>query len=103
MDDFEVRVTTERGATVVALRGELDIATIPALRRDMAAARQSATEDVVIDARDLTFVGLQGFRALLSETQALRHGRRRVRMVNLRPAVRRAARALRIESLLGTK
>lgn len=102
VDGFDVMVRSDGETTIVALREEFDSASVPVLHGEMAAARASAPCDVVIDARDLTFVGVRGLRALVTETQALRHDRRRVRTVNLRPPVRRVARALGVESLLGT-
>lgn len=101
MPNLDIRIETEADVTVVRLRGELDVATIPDLREGMVELRSMSPASVVIDAGDLVSVGVRGVRALTAEVQALRQGRRSVTTVNLRPAVRRVARLLFAEAQLG--
>jgi anti-anti-sigma factor len=99
--DFQVATRIEDDALVIALRGELDIATIPAFHRALTAVRATDTERVVIDTSELDFIGIAGVRALVAEAGALKHSKCSVRTINMQPRVHQALRLLHAEAQLG--
>jgi anti-sigma B factor antagonist len=62
---FSVRTELRGGATVVVPRGELDLATAPALETALDGALTEAPR-VVLDLRELDFIDSSGLRTLLS-------------------------------------
>jgi anti-anti-sigma factor len=67
---FEAQVARERGRTVVAPTGELDIATCEALERRVAPLvtdenNEEAENHIVVDLSGLVFIDVAGMRALL--------------------------------------
>lgn len=74
---------------VVVVRDELDLATTPALRRDIeqALARRPAT--LTIDLSGCTFVGVDAVSLLATVTEAGRRHGTSVVLVGIRPATRR--------------
>lgn len=73
--DFEVAVRTEAGATVVAVSGELDVASAQVLEREL--AKLEAVTAVVVDLRGLTFIDSTGLGVLVRAHQlAQQQGRR---------------------------
>ena len=101
MSALAVDIGTEDDQLLVAIRGELDAATIPELRRRMVEVRRREAQSVVIDAAGLAFVGVRGMHALTTELRALRKSRREVSIVNARPQVRRLAGLLFAQAQLG--
>jgi len=62
------------GGVRLALRGEMDLATVPGLQERLEALRASRTP-VVIDLREVTFIDSTGIRCLLlAGTDAARDG-----------------------------
>jgi anti-anti-sigma factor len=57
--DVEIEPANTDGSTVVRVRGELDLVTVPALRGVLQRATSAATH-VVVDLSGLTFCGLRG-------------------------------------------
>ena len=73
--DFDLSVASdERGASVLTLRGELDLATAEQLERALA----QAGDEVLLDLRGLTFMDSTGVRGLL---EAAEHGGPGLRMI----------------------
>lgn len=64
--DFDLSVASdERGASVLTLRGELDLATAEQLERALA----QAGDEVLLDLRGLTFMDSTGVRGLLEAAE----------------------------------
>ncbi len=82
---------------VVALRGELDLASAPVLRQCLAEVIDSGQTDVVVDLSGLTFLDSTGISVLVAAHQQLR--RREGRLVVADPAPQ-ARRVLEISGLL---
>lgn len=61
-DDFVVRHERRNGFTRLLVSGELDLATAPALKEQMALVEAGGAKGVVLDLRDLTFVDAAGLR-----------------------------------------
>jgi anti-sigma B factor antagonist len=54
--EFAVGTTEQAGATVVAVRGEVDLYTAPELKSALLAAAESGAERVLVDLRETTFI-----------------------------------------------
>jgi len=73
--DFEVDVRAETHGTVVAVSGELDVASSHLLEHELAKLHGAAT--VVVDLRGLTFIDSTGLGVLMRTHQlAVEQGRR---------------------------
>jgi anti-sigma B factor antagonist len=66
---FSAHVVHENGSLLLALAGELDIATAPVLRRTVVELLSPHLRAVTLDLGALTFVDLIGLRALLEVRQ----------------------------------
>jgi anti-anti-sigma factor len=62
---LDVSSSTSDGAVTLTLRGELDLASVPALEDRLAALEQSSPRRILIDLTDLTFIDSSGLRVLL--------------------------------------
>ena len=78
--------TTGIGAVVVVVQGEIDIATVGALRTRLAAACE---RDTTIDLRRVEFLDCLGLQLLLEQHERSRAHGRRLDFVQGPPAVRR--------------
>ncbi len=64
---FEVEASTsEGGAAVIAVHGEVDIATAADLAQRLAAAVDSGAQQLVIDLTDVSFIDCAGVRPIAS-------------------------------------
>jgi anti-sigma B factor antagonist len=75
------------GVLVLALEGEFDMASAPALREQLAAARTAAAHGVVLDFSRVSFVDASGLRELLRACTAFREEGKRLTVAAPRPAV----------------
>jgi anti-sigma B factor antagonist len=83
-DDFVVVVRHLGTSVEIAVRGELDIATAPALRRELATLLRDRPEIAVVDLRRVEFIDSSGIHALLaSRSHAMAAG---TRLVVVRPS-----------------
>ena len=62
---FSANIVHEDGSVVLALRGELDFATAPVLRRSVDELLSPHLKAVTLDLGELTFVDVVGLRALV--------------------------------------
>ena len=86
--NLDIAVSRLNGLAWITLDGPLDIATAPALQRELARLPLEAT-DVRLDLGGVTFLDSTGLSVLLSlANRAEAHGRR-VTLVKPRPAVAR--------------
>jgi anti-sigma B factor antagonist len=63
---FVADSSSEAGVRVIALRGELDLASAPKLERELNAALAAADGAIVIDLCDLEFMDSTGLRTLIA-------------------------------------
>jgi anti-anti-sigma factor len=68
---LRVRVDRDGGVCVLAVRGELDIATIPELTRKAAAALEIPPVRLVLDLSGLEFIDCAGAQALAAVTETV--------------------------------
>jgi anti-anti-sigma factor len=59
-------VSEERDTAIVALEGEIDLASVPEAERLIAAAEAGSPGRLVIDLREVTFMDSSGLRVLLT-------------------------------------
>ncbi len=87
-DAYAIDVRASAGdVLVLALEGEFDLASAPALRDHLAAARAAATRGVVLDFAGVSFVDSSGLRELLRASIAFREDGKTLTLAALQPAV----------------
>ena len=62
---FEIREHDERGVRVIAMRGELDLATAPRLAVRIDGARRNGARNLLLDLTSADFCDSTGLRALI--------------------------------------
>lgn len=87
--NFRVDVTTENGAPVLSVRGELDLASSPALEEQVERAVAEAQSTVIIDLRELEFMDSTGLSVLIRAHQRAQEAGHRLAIVNGSRQVRR--------------
>lgn len=96
--EFHVTVSTEGTSTVVALRGEADVATLPVLMRALSCVVADHHGDVVVDLAQTSFIDTATLRAVLQAREALNGSGRRL---TIRSPSRIAGRLLTVFGLFG--
>ena len=89
MDEPVIRImerTTNAGAVVLTIQGEIDIATVDTLRSRLSDA---CRRDVTVDLRRVNFIDCLGLKVLLEQHEHSARHDRRVDFVQGPPAVRR--------------
>jgi anti-anti-sigma factor len=86
---FSVEVRGSDRATVVAVRGELDIASSPELEDALARVSEWGTELVILDLRELDFMDSTGLQVLVKAHQRAKDGGPRFAAVKGGPQVQR--------------
>jgi anti-sigma B factor antagonist len=86
---FRVDVRTEGRAAIIAVRGELDLASSPALEEQLEQLRLSDTKLLVIDLRELEFMDSTGLSIIVSAHQKLADEGRELSLVRGPPQVQR--------------
>lgn len=94
---FEVSVAAEGGDTVVALRGEADLATLDDLARALAFVVAGQHGDVIVDLAHVDFIDIATLRSVLEARAALAQGGRKL---TIRSPSRIATRLLDVFGLL---
>lgn len=84
MNDFSVEVARENGAVLLRGVGELDLAAVDLLERELTSAEQGGPEMIVFDLGRVTFVDSSGLRVILSAAARARESGRK--FVAARPA-----------------
>ena len=69
---FEVEVNPEAGGATVAVTGEIDVATSPALRRALHRMLDEGTSRIVVDLSRTTFIDSSGLGVLVGALKRLR-------------------------------
>jgi anti-anti-sigma factor len=100
---LEVDVVERVDGVWLRLKGELDLETLAVLREafDEAEAASGSGEQVVIDAADLTWVGVSGVNALVDHAARVRHRGLALRLVHPTSSLRSLLRLLELERPLG--
>lgn len=74
---LEIAVTYANGARVVRLKGEFDLAGVPAFEHELAREPGPHEGTVVLDMSDVTFLDSSGLRAVLMADRTVRADGRR--------------------------
>lgn len=86
---FLLEVSADGDTVVVAMTGEVDMATTPALREALVAAVDRGCRSVRVDLAGVTFMDSSGLSALVAGLRELRAQGGSMAMVNARPPVLR--------------
>jgi anti-anti-sigma factor len=86
---FRVDVRHEQGATVIAVSGELDLASSPILEERLDQVFDSDVERVILDLRALDFMDSTGLSVLIKAHQTAEEAERRLCLVKGPPQVQR--------------
>jgi anti-sigma B factor antagonist len=98
---LDVRTATrEDGSAVVALDGELDIATTAMLESELEKVEGTEPATLVIDLREVRFIDSTGLRALVAADYRAREAGRRVAIVRGSAAVERVFNLTRLDESL---
>jgi anti-anti-sigma factor len=87
--NFRVDMGLENGAPVLSVRGELDLASSPALEDQLERAVAEAPSMVIIDLRELEFMDSTGLSVLIRAHQRAQEAGHRLAIVNGSRQVRR--------------
>ena len=86
---FRVEVRREDSAIVLAVSGELDLASSPTLEEELARIGNFGSEMVIIDLRELEFMDSTGLSVVVKAHQRAQEAGRRFGLVKGRPQVQR--------------
>jgi anti-sigma B factor antagonist len=78
---FRLEVRNEQTATVIAISGELDLASSPALQEELDRAQATDASLLIIDLRELDFMDSTGLSVLVRAHQRADEQGRRLAMV----------------------
>lgn len=78
-----VRTRHRKDATILAVGGELDLASAPKLERAVERACESGGSLVVLDLAELSFLDVAGAHTLLSSNRRLRESGKRLGLINV--------------------
>ena len=93
-------VDTRSGVARVALRGELDMATAPALEHHLEPFANDGVSAILLDLRELTFIDSSGLHALVRASERARVNGHRLILIGTRPSARRLFELTGTEHLL---
>ena len=99
-DSFGVEITRNGTSALVALVGELDLATIEAVRRELRTLRRANVRRLFIDLRRLTFMGSTGLRLLVELDAGSRADGYELVVIKGPPAVHRVISLVGLEDRL---
>ena len=92
---------SRNGVASIALRGELEMASVPDLEGHLAPFESNGVSAIMLDLRELTFIDSTGLRALLEARNRAESKGQRLIMVGTRPSARRLFELTGTEFLLG--
>lgn len=98
MDLFEIQTEDLQDATVIHVRGEVDLATAPMLQSALQSAIESGRH-VVVDLANATYVDLSGFRVLIAGKEALGE-RQALAVAASSPLVHRVVKIIELGTIL---
>jgi len=89
MDDFGIDVTDHEGCTVVAVRGEVDLATAPALKNRLLELVTGGVTEIVVDLTQTDFLDSTGLGAVVAAYKRVRAHDGHLTLVATAPRVKR--------------
>jgi anti-sigma B factor antagonist len=97
---FTAHVNSRNGVASIALRGELDLATVPDLEGHLAPFESNGVSAIMLDLRELTFIDSVALNSLARARERARTNGQRLILVGARPSARRLFELTRTEYLL---
>jgi anti-sigma B factor antagonist len=97
---LEIDSRERDGATHLALRGELDLSTVPRLEAELGRAERGAPPLVVLDLSKLSFLDSTGLRCVVTAAERAREQERRLVVVRGPEPVHRVFEITRLEERL---
>jgi anti-anti-sigma factor len=86
---FTVQVNSRNGVASIALRGELDLATVSDFEDHLAPLESDGVSAIMLDLRELSFIDSSALHSLIrARERALMNGKRLI-LVGARPSARR--------------
>ncbi len=98
MPRFGVTSHRESGCLVVVPTGELDIATVDAVRAEL--GNREAGEDLVVDLRQVEFLDTSGIQVVIEAWRAAREADFALRVIRAAPSVHRVFEIAGLEEVL---
>ena len=86
---FTVRSTSQNGVASIALKGDLDIATLPELEAHLAPFQDDGVAAIMLDMRELTFIDTTGLHAIDRASQRAKASGQPLILIGTRPSARR--------------
>jgi anti-sigma B factor antagonist len=84
---FELSASERHGVSVLAVRGEVDVATSPQLHERLEAMAQEGTTMAVVDLTEVSFVDSTALGVLVTGAKRLREGGGDLRLVVTEPHI----------------
>ena len=86
--DLSLQLETRNGVVRIAVGGELDMASAPALAGSLEGAESGGTHAIILDLRDTTFIDSSGLRAILKASQHAKSNGHQLAIVGVNPSAR---------------
>jgi anti-sigma B factor antagonist len=100
VEPFTAQSEQRNGIAQVALRGELDLATVPILKEQISLVEQDGLSGVIYDLRRLTFIDSSGLVALFRASTLAAQNGRRFAIVGVDERLKRVFQIIGMEGLL---
>jgi anti-anti-sigma factor len=86
--DLSLQLETRNDVVRIAVGGELDMASAPALAGSLEGAELGGTRAIILDLRDTTFIDSSGLRAILKASQHAKSNGHQLAIVGVNPSAR---------------
>ena len=86
---FTAQVNARNGVANIALRGELDMATLPDLEGHLAPFESNGVSAIMLDMRELTFIDSVALHSLVRARERAKMNGKRLILIGARPSARR--------------
>jgi anti-sigma B factor antagonist len=87
--EFEVTVSKKPGIPVLAVRGEIDVASAPELHASLSDLIRQGSEIVMVDLSEVSFIDSSGLGALVGAEKEMRGAGHELRLVVTQPQIMR--------------
>jgi anti-anti-sigma factor len=86
--DLSLQLEARNGVVRIAVGGELDMASAPALAGSLEGAELGGTHAIILDLRDTTFIDSSGLRVILKAWEGARSNGHQLAIVGVNPSAR---------------
>lgn len=98
--EFSCQATLDHGRAVVAVSGELDMSTAPALSQSLDGVLDQHPQDVTLDLAGVDFIDSTGLTLLVRTSNALQRHEGALHLTSPTPPVRRVLEIVGLDGLL---